>query len=192
MGDQSGEQARLGAEGGVIALLHDAPVIHHPNLIVVFGVFQLVRHQQGGLLMRSGVQRLHHPLLAVGIEAGGRFIQQQQAARADQRPGDRHALRLADRQAGGVVAHFGVEPLRQIREQFADVGVFHRLLQLRFVGLRAAQQDIGAQGLRRQMRVLADPAQLLAPVFCGQVTQLDAVDGQRSAIGQEAEQQIEQ
>ena len=100
MGDQSGKQARLGAEGGVITLLHDAPVIHHPNLIVVFGIFQLVRYQQGGLLMRSGIQRLHHPLFAVGVEAGGRFIQQQQAARADQRPGDRHALRWpTDRRA---------------------------------------------------------------------------------------------
>ncbi len=70
--------------------------------------------------------------------------------------------------------------------------MFHRLLQLRFIGLRAAQQDIGAQGLRRQVRVLPDPAQLLPPVLCGQVTQFDAVDGQRSTVGQEAEQQIEQ
>lgn len=192
MGDQVGEQARLAAERGVIALLHDAPAVHHPNLVVVFGTFQLMRHQQGGLPVRGGVQRLHHPPFAVGVQAGGRLIEQQQPARADQRARHRHALRLADRQARGVVADLGLQPLRQERQQFADVRLFHRLLQLRFAGLRVAQQNIGAQRLRRQVRILPDPAQLAAPVFGGQLAQFDAVYLQRAAIGQEAEQQVQQ
>ncbi|KMQ81794.1 hypothetical protein RF55_25184, partial [Lasius niger] len=85
-------QVRQHAEGGVVAdhALGVAPggaedrraayAGGGQHVVEVFGIFQLMRHQQGGLLMRSGIQRLHHPLFAMGIEAGGRFIEQQQAA----------------------------------------------------------------------------------------------------------------
>ncbi|MNF17798.1 hypothetical protein D3C80_2215140 [compost metagenome] len=52
--------------------------------------------QQGGLLVRGDIQRLHHPPFTVGVKTGGRFIQQQQTTRTDQRPGYGHALSLAD------------------------------------------------------------------------------------------------
>ncbi|MNV76644.1 hypothetical protein D3C71_1700090 [compost metagenome] len=99
--------------------------------------------------MRSRIQRLHDLPLAVGVETCGRFIQQQQTARADQRPGDCHTLRLPDGQARGVIADFGIQTLRQIRQDLADIGVLHGLLQLGFAGLRIAQQYVGAQRLRR-------------------------------------------
>ncbi len=68
-------QPRLGTGRGVIILLNDTSAIHHPNLVIVFSICQLMGDQQGGLLMRSGVQRLHHPLFAVGIKASDRLIE---------------------------------------------------------------------------------------------------------------------
>ena len=108
MCNQIGEQARLGTQRGVIALLDDVSAVHDPNLVVVFGIFQLVGYQQGSLLMGGGIQRLHHPPFTVGVKAGGRFIQQQQTTWADKRPGNRYALGLADGETGGVIADFSL------------------------------------------------------------------------------------
>jgi hypothetical protein len=46
----------------------------------------------------------------MGVKAGGGFIQQQQAARHQQRAGDRDTLRLADRQTARLIAHGGMDP----------------------------------------------------------------------------------
>jgi hypothetical protein len=78
-------------------LFDNLSILHHPDGVpvgkssswwVTISVVCCVRLRQ----------RLHDALFAMGVKAGGGFIQQQQAARHQQRAGDGDTLRLPDRQ----------------------------------------------------------------------------------------------
>ena len=73
---------------------------HHP--VGPGGMPRLVGDQHPG---RAGVhlrpQQPQHRLAGLGVQRPGRLVGQQQAALADQRPGDRHPLLLAAGQLVG-------------------------------------------------------------------------------------------
>ncbi len=75
---------------GVVALFDNPSVLHHPDVVPV-GQPSLMGDQQRGLLTGGVSGACMTSLFAMGVKAGGRFIQQQQAARHQQRAGDRAA-----------------------------------------------------------------------------------------------------
>lgn len=108
-GEKGGKRAAaLLGERVEVALLHQLPLLHNPDAIKLRQLIKLMGHHQGGLVVGGGLQRAHHQALAIGVQAGGRLIQQQQPAGTDQRPGDGNALGLADGEAGGILADRGV------------------------------------------------------------------------------------
>ena len=115
-------------------------------------------NQQRGLLGGGVGQCLHDPLFAMGVEAGGGFIQQQQAARHQQRAGDRDTLRLADRQTARLIAHGGMDPIRQQSDKLAHPGLVQRQSKLGIAGFRPRQQHIFPQRGGRKLGILPHPA----------------------------------
>ena len=167
-------------------------VLHHPDVVPVGQPLELVGDQQRGLLTGGVGQGLHDSLFAMGVKAGGRFIQQQQAARHQQRAGDRDTLRLAYRQTPRLIAYGGMDPLRQQGDKLADPGLVQRQPKLCFASFGPRQQHVFPQRGGRQLRILSYPAQQAAPALSVQLAQLYAVDHQRPLIGQKAEQCIQQ
>ena len=80
MGQQRREDTTCTSQRGVVALFDNLSVLHHPDGIPISQPLELVGDQQRGLLGGSVGQGLHDSLFAMGVKAGGRFIQQQQAA----------------------------------------------------------------------------------------------------------------
>lgn len=92
MGQQRREDPTSTGQRGVVALFDNLSVLHHPDVVPVGQPLELMGDQQRGLLTGGVDQGLHDSLFAMGVKAGGRFIQQQQAARHQQRAGDRDTL----------------------------------------------------------------------------------------------------
>lgn len=126
MGQQRREDPTSTGQRGVVALFDNLSVLHHPDVVPVGQPLELVGDQQRGLLTGGVGQGLHDSLFAMGVKAGGRFIQQQQAARHQQRAGDRDTLRLAYRQTPRLIAYGGMDPLRQQGDKLADPGLVQR------------------------------------------------------------------
>ena len=80
MGQQRREDPTSAGQRGVVALFDYLSVLHHPDGVPVCQPLELVGDQQRGLLGGGVGQGLHDPLFAMGVEAGGGLIQQQQAA----------------------------------------------------------------------------------------------------------------
>ena len=130
------------------------------------------------MLQGGGVKRFHYALLAVCVKAGCGLVQQHELAWVKQRAGNGHTLRLPDRQPGGLVADYGIHPLRQQRQKFADPGAVENRLQLIFTRVRARQKHVFAQRRGGKLRVLAYPAELFTPGVRIEVTQFGFVDPQ--------------
>ena len=80
--------------------------------------------------MTMVVRSCHQPLervldqpLALGVERGRGFVEQQHRRIAQQRAGDGDALALAARQARAAFAHEGVEPFGKRAQELCRIGV---------------------------------------------------------------------
>ena len=144
MGQQGGKRPVCHSQLAIGPLFDDLTILHHPDGIPVGDTFQLVGHHQRCLLRRGIKERLHDPLFAMRIKAGGRLIQQQQPARYQQRPRHGDTLRLPDGQATRLIADRRINPLRQLGDEFAHPGLIQRELKLCFAGFRPGQQNVFA------------------------------------------------
>ena len=126
-------------------MLDNLSVLHDPDGIPVSQSLELVGDQQRGLLGGGMGQGLHHPLFAMGVEAGDGFIQQQQAAGHQQRASNRDTLRLTYRQTTRLIAHGGMDPVRQQGDKLTDPGLVQRQPKLGIAGFGPCQQHIFPQ-----------------------------------------------
>lgn len=91
----------------------------------------VVRDQHDGVVGLEPVEQVVDRGLHLGIDAGGRFVEQQQVGFASQRPRDEHALQLATRQAA--------DPPVGERRQPGDL---HRLGGLHAIIIAVAQEQL--------------------------------------------------
>ncbi|BAN95804.1 hypothetical protein E05_10380 [Plautia stali symbiont] len=117
-------------------------------------------------------------LLALAVEPGSRFVQQQQAGRFQQRPRDGDALCLPNGQADAAIANWRIQPLRQTRQKFADASALQHGGQRGLVNRRVSELEIVTQRRRRQLRILSYLGQLLLPAAAADVAQFLAVNAQ--------------
>ena len=96
-------------------------------------------------------KRREYPLFIVAIQAGGRFIQQQQAGRKQQGARQGQALGLSYRQSGGTITDEIIPPLAVQYVQSASLG--HGIQQLLVTG-GAAEGQIVTQAAMDQFGVL--------------------------------------
>lgn len=73
--DRVGVDAGLGDKLAVLALLDNAAVVEHEDLIRVVDGFQPVRDHNDGLVARQGFDGLLKPVFVFGVNIRGGFVQ---------------------------------------------------------------------------------------------------------------------
>ncbi len=126
----------------------------------------------------------------MGVERRGRFVEDQDRRRLQERAGNGHALLFAPRQLQPAFADLGLVTLGQGRDEAGNLGAVGRILDLFLRGAEAAIADIIGNGVVEQHGVLGDHADDLAQARLGHRTNILAVDFDRAALDVvEAEQQ---
>lgn len=99
----------MGAEFVVAAVLdHRSPVEHQDLVGVADGVQAVGDGQHRGALDQDRA-RLGDQVVVLGVERGGRFVEDDDRGLLEQCSGDRHALALAAGEQGSSLAHLGVQ-----------------------------------------------------------------------------------
>ena len=144
------EHGFLRAEG-----LH-AAVLQDQKLIDRLDPDRPVRnHHHDGAAFARGAHRPRQRLIALGIEIGVRLVEHDQERIAVERPRQRHALRLAGRKRGALLADLGVVAVAHLDDHLVDA----RLLGGRDDGIGAGFGIEAAKySGRRSLRTVRHPA----------------------------------
>ena len=94
--------------------LHHNPLINHIDHIRLLDRTQPMRHRDRGSALRRRIQRRLHDLLALGVQRGGRFVEEEDLWIAQEGAGDGDALFLAAGEEGGFAADGGGEAVAAI------------------------------------------------------------------------------
>ncbi len=109
--------------------------------------FRIVRdHDDGRAVAVDLLEQLHHRARHLRVEIAGRLVGEQQLRAAGQRAGDRHALLLAARQLGRIVAHARrkADALQRLADALPALGGRHLAVAQRHVDV-VVDVEIGNQ-----------------------------------------------
>mgnify|MGYP004076039147 CR=1 FL=1 len=160
------------SEQGIVASgFSDSPIRHHDDKIGVADRRKAVSNNDCGPFVHQFPQRGTDGLLVDGVEMGGGFIQDQDRRVLQKGAGNRHPLALSARQAHAALADRGVPSVGQSGDERRQRGPLQRLGEVSIVRVRLGDQDIGAQGVVKQIGVLRDKrdafAQVVGPIANG-------------------------
>mmetsp|Transcript_29095 Transcript_29095/g.94889 ORF Transcript_29095/g.94889 Transcript_29095/m.94889 type:complete len:255 (+) Transcript_29095:114-878(+) len=130
------------------ALLHDATLVHHHDLVRVLDRGQPVRdHDRGAPLgLEQLVQRRLHHALALRVQRAGGLVQQQDGRVPQDGARDAHALLLPARDAPAAQADARLVPLRHGHDEVVGVGGARGRDHLLLRGVRLAVANVLADG----------------------------------------------
>ena len=94
-------------------------------------------------------QRLVHR-----VEMRGRLVQDQDRRVLEEGPGDRHALALPAGKLRAPLAHAGLQPLRQCRDEILQSRAADRLCEFGCGRVRPGDEDVGAERVVKEVGVL--------------------------------------
>lgn len=106
----------------MISLSAYLPFFEQNNLICGGGSMQAMGDQQNGLALSPSVQIVHNLLFKLGVEMGGRLVEQNQGCIAQERPRERDPLALAAAQPSAIFTKQTVIALWQAEDDFVDAG----------------------------------------------------------------------
>ena len=139
------------------ALLDDTAGLHHQDAIAGQHRRQPMRDHQGRADPHQPLKRVLDQPLALGVERGGRFVEQKERRVAQDRTRDRDALALAARQRHAAFAHRGLEFLRQQVDEFERVRERGGTFDVNLTRVRAAKADVVGDRSREDDRYPAAP-----------------------------------
>ena len=108
--------------------------------------------------LHQSFQRLLHQRLALGVERGGRLVEQQQRRLAQDRARNRDALALAAGKRDAALADRRIEALRHARDEFGGARSLRRPLDLGVARAGAPEADVLAHATRQTPPRPAAPA----------------------------------
>ncbi len=144
---------------------------------------EAVGDDEGGAALHEVVQAVLDEGFGFGVEGAGGFVEDEDAGVGEDGAGDGDALALAAGELDAALADDGVVLLREALGELVDAGDaagFHDLL---FGGLRAAEEDVLADGAVEEEGLLEDDAELLAVADEADGGEVDAVDEDLAAGG---------
>ena len=189
---QTGIKPALNDQALVRADLDDAALVEHQDAVAGQHGRQPMRDHQRGAALHQPRQRHLHQRLALGVERGGRFVEQQQRGLAKDRPGDGDALALAAGQRDAALADRRVVALRQRTDENGGGGVLGRPFDLGVGGVGPAEADVVAHAHAEDRGVLRDQCDVAAQLRRIGVGQPHAVERHRAGLRiVEAQYQVE-
>ena len=148
------------------ALGHDAATIHHHDAVGTLYRGETVSDDQGGASLLQSLQCLLDGGFRLGIEGGGRLVEQQQRRIAQDGAGDGDTLALSAGEAHAALTQFLVVALAKRADELMRFGRARGLAYFIVARILAAETDIvgGAAAkddglLRHQCDGSAQPGQ---------------------------------
>jgi len=117
-----------------------------------------------------------------GVDAAGRFIQDQDARIGQDRPGDGQHLALALAQIPGALGEHRLVAVRQVADEGIGVGHFGGGDDLSVGGVQPPVADVLHDGFREEVGVLEHNAQLAAQIGALHLPDVGAVDGDPARV----------
>ena len=143
-----------GGEALVGAFLDDAAFVHHQDAVAGQHGREPMRDHERGALRHQPLERGLHQRLALGIERGGRLVEQEQRRVAQDRARDRDALALAAGERDAALADRRLETLRQAVDEFGRQRKLGGALDLGVARVRPAEADVVGDRRGEDHRVL--------------------------------------
>ena len=122
--DEPPVQPALGHQLRMGALLDDAAVLYHQDLVGVLDGGQPVGDGEDGLSFRQGGQGLLDQVLILRVREGGGLVQNHDGRVLQNRPGDGDALALAAGEGGAPLPDHRVIPIWQGHDEVMAAGSF--------------------------------------------------------------------
>ena len=152
------------------------PRFDHQNLIGPADGGKAVRDDKSGAAAHQVGETLLDHGFGFGIEAGSRFVENQDARVGQDGAGDRKPLPLPARELHAALAHDGVVAVLQRFGELVDAGDAAGFEELLFGGVGPGEHHVLANGAVEQERLLQNDAELRAVAGELQRVEIDAVD----------------
>lgn len=165
------------------ALLGDAPVLHHQDLVGILHSGQTVRDGDEGLAAGQLGERLLDEVLVLRVDAGSGLVQNDDGRVLQDSPCNGDALLLAAGQGAAALAHHGVVAVRQLHDEVVAAGFLCRRDHLVLRGVRSAEQDVGADGVMEQIHVLEHHGDVGEQAVAGELPEVVAAHGDAAGLG---------
>ena len=142
-------------------------------------VVEPMRDDQRGAIAHQLHQRFLDAAFGLVVQRRHGLVENQDGRVLEQRARNGDALALAAREQCAAVSDRRVQPLRQIRGEFVDVGDVRRLLHGFRIRIVDAEGDVVADRIVEQHHVLAHQRHVVAQVAQIALAHVDAVDQDR-------------
>src|SRR5215472_8450185 len=123
-----------------------------------------VRDDQQAAPGAEGVDGAQDPALRLRVQVGGRLVQDQDRRLAQEHAGNRQALALAAAELQAVLAHQGVQPVRQASREVGKLRSLARVEDSVVVRAAVGEQQVVAERAVEQVDALRHDAEALADV----------------------------
>ena len=133
-------------------------------------------NDNGGPILHEVVQRPLHLAFRLGIQGGGRLVQNQDGGVLQKRPGNGEPLLLAAGKPHPGLADHGVEAPRQGLDKVQGIGGTGRRPHLGLGGIAAAIHDVVAHRIVEENGLLGHHGELPAQAVQGQPANVLAVN----------------
>ena len=159
-----------------VPVSHGFPLLHHDDAVGVADGGKAVCDDKGRTDFHELGDRFLHVVFRHVVERAGRFVHDEDAGFADERPRDADALFLTAGQLVAVFADLRFQAVRQRGQKFGNIRVLHRLPELLFAVLFQAVSDVLADGSGKEDAVLRHDGDEMAVILNGNFVQGHAVD----------------
>jgi hypothetical protein len=165
----------------VRTLLDDAAAIQDEEPVGPLHGAKAVGDDQRRAALHQVAERLLDELFALGVEAAGRLVQDQDAGRLEHDPGDRQPLPLPARQPHPPLADQGLVAVGQALDELVGVRPPSRLLDLLGAGVRPAVGDVLEDGAGEERGLLRHEADCSPQVGQGDLPDVPPAPGDEAA-----------
>ena len=138
------------------------PSCEHGDAVGVAHGGDAVRDEDGGAALHDLAQVIEDALFGLGVDAGERIVEHQDARIANHRAGDGGALLLAAGKSDAALANHRVVSLGKTLDVPGDVGSFGDAADLGVVASVRAEGNVFADGVAEQKSLLRHEADILA------------------------------
>src|SRR5579871_1047860 len=172
-----------GVELRVRAALYDLSLLHDHNLVGASDGRKTVSNHKSCASLHEIRKALLDHLLGFGVEAGSCFVENQNARLGQDRARDRNSLTLASRKFHAALADNRLVLVGKGFRKFIHASNAAGAQDLLFVGIRARESDVLANGPVEQERFLQHDSQPRTERIEPHCAQVDAVDTNLTARG---------
>ena len=162
------------------AALREVPLVEDDQAVRVAQRRETVRDGEGRAVLRELVDRVLDQLFRLGVERGGRFVEDQDLRVVDQRAGDRHSLTFTAGEGIALLADHCVVAVREIHDEVVRVRHLRRLDDFLVGGVGLRVLDVVADRAGEEVRLLQHDADLGAQRVLRDVLDVDVVDHDRA------------